>query len=331
MDSNSAVGDRTDVAAVHRIEFDVDWPPGFASVFVLDGAEPVLVDAGMPGAENEQVFRAALADIGLTPGEIAHVVITHPHVDHLGLVDTLREAGDPVVYAPRSYRKRLHRPIEAVRESTVATVREVGVPDEMVEYAVDAALDRRRTIRELLEPEWVDEWIDDGQRFSAGDRAFTALATPGHHRDHLCFRVDLGSERALFSGDMALSTFRTPVLHAYFQPEQRVGVRAYHEALDALADRRVDRVYPGHGPVHDDLEAAIETARSSLDRLCDRTETTLRESGTHAVHVASERVDDVSSGPWIPEAVAALAQLEREGRAESRLEDGVRLYTPAHS
>ena len=95
MDSNSAVGDRTDVAAVHRIEFDVDWPPGFASVFVLDGAELRLVDEGddtllrapREGVERDWVDSAVrlrgtmtvvvdgdAPDPGLTPGGLVAAV-----------------------------------------------------------------------------------------------------------------------------------------------------------------------------------------------------------------------------------------------------------------
>ena len=331
MDSNSAAGDGVAVSAVERIGFDVEWSPGFVSAFVVPGDEPVLVDAGMPSDDNERTLDDGLAEVSLQRRDIEHVLVTHPHVDHIGLVQSIREGG-ATVYAPASYRKRLRRPASKVKAQAEATVRTVGVPDEMVEYAVDSALEQRSTIRSLLRDEWVDVWVDDGGTLRLGGSEFTALSTPGHHQDHQCFVADLdaerGSERALFSGDMAVSTFRTPVLHAYFQPEQRAGVAAYHTALDTLSHLEVDRVYPGHGPVHSDLNAALDTSRKSLERLCDRTEATLRESGTHAVHVASQRADDITSGPWLPEAVAALSHLERTGRAESYLEDGVRYYVP---
>ena len=34
---------------VHRIEFDVDWPPGHVGAYLLDTPEPILIDAGMTG------------------------------------------------------------------------------------------------------------------------------------------------------------------------------------------------------------------------------------------------------------------------------------------
>ena len=324
MDTSTAVEDDAANAGVHRIEFDVDWPPGFASAFVLTGTEPVLIDAGFAGNGGDETFRAALAELGVVPGDIKHVVITHQHIDHIGMVNTVREAGNPRIYAPASWNER--PPIDD--KEIAQCVREAGVPEPMVESIVAEFSETRSNVNRQLNRDWVDEWIVDGQQFTVGEYPFTAHRTPGHHRDHLCFVVEQPTERALFSGDMAIPTFRAPILHAVFQAEQANGVRAYQDGLNRLGTLDVEWVYPGHGPVHADLGGAVEMAHRRLKKLVDRTERALGATGTHAVTAASERTDDISSGPWVPEAVAALAHLEREGRAESVLEDGVRMYRP---
>lgn len=324
MDTSSAVENDAASAGIHRIEFDVDWPPGFVSAFVLTGTEPVLIDAGFAGNGGEETFRAALAELGLTPSDIEHVVITHQHIDHIGMVQTVREAGTPRIYAPASWNER--PTTEA--EETARCVREAGVPESMVEHIVTEFSETRSKVNRQLNGDWVDEWIADRQQFTVGGHPFTAHRTPGHHRDHLCFVVEQPNERALFSGDMAIPTFRAPVLHAVFQAEQADGIGAYQTGLERLRTLDVEWVYPGHGPVHTELDGAVAMAQRRLKKLVDRTERVLDSTGIHAVTAASERTDDISSGPWVPEAVAALAHLEREGRAESVLEDGVRVYRP---
>lgn len=322
------LADETQGTTIHRIEFDVEWPPGHAAAYLLADEEPVLVDAGMPGEANETALRDGLADAEYDLADVAHLVLTHPHEDHVGLADVLREAGDPTIYAPASYRATLERPREDVEAGVRETVREAGIPEEVVDRAVERSVDHMAEIHGLLPGEWVDVWMADGERVPVGDRTFEATLTPGHQRDHLVLATTVGDERALFSGDMVIRPFRAAAVHANFDREQREGVTAYYDSLDELASLDIDRVFPGHGPVHDEHDAAVEQARESLDGLLDQTHDALRADGSHAVHVAKERAGDVSDGPWVPEAIAALAHLEREGRAESHLEDGVRLYRP---
>ena len=335
MDSDSAGAETAAGSPVHRIEFDVDWPPGSVAAYLVDGPEPTLVDAGMsPDGAGEEALLAGLAAADLAPADVEHVLLTHPHVDHLGVVALLQEAGDPTVYAPATSRETFVRPFEDLRTEMAPAVRAAGVPTAMVETAMTRALDSYRRVRDSLAVEWVDEWVAAGTTFDVGGHAVTAVATPGHQQDHLCYRTTVdapgGPEAALFSGDMGIATFRAPVLQAPFLPAQREGMAAYHEANDRLAAMDVDRVYPGHGPVHEDLPGAVALARESLERLCDRTDALLRDADrpSHALAIAQERTDDVTDGTWIPETVAALAHLEREGRAESTVEDGVRLYVP---
>ena len=63
------------IADVYRI-------PGLrgANAYLLTGDSPTLIDAGMPG--SEQKILDYLASLGLAPGDLAHIIITHYHADH---------------------------------------------------------------------------------------------------------------------------------------------------------------------------------------------------------------------------------------------------------
>ena len=39
---------RSTQGRVHRLVFDVDWPPGHVACYLVDGPEPILVDAAAP-------------------------------------------------------------------------------------------------------------------------------------------------------------------------------------------------------------------------------------------------------------------------------------------
>jgi glyoxylase-like metal-dependent hydrolase (beta-lactamase superfamily II) len=94
-----------------------------------------------------------------------------------------------------------------------------------------------------------DEAIADGQTVAG----LTALHTPGHASDHLCFAWDDGS---LFSGDHVMS-WNTSIVSP---PD---GDMAAYMASLRLLMAREDRVfYCGHGPV---LAAIVERLYAEID------------------------------------------------------------------
>lgn len=57
-------------------------------VLVTDGDEVTLVDTGYPG-DRERVI-TSLHKIGRSPADVAAVVLTHAHVDHMGSAEHFR-------------------------------------------------------------------------------------------------------------------------------------------------------------------------------------------------------------------------------------------------
>jgi glyoxylase-like metal-dependent hydrolase (beta-lactamase superfamily II) len=109
----------------------------------------------------------------------------------------------------------------------------------------------------------VDDGIADGDRVRMGRRKFTALHTPGHKEDHLCFLSTDGA--VLFAGDLVFADGgfgRTDL------PEgDRERLIASIDRLFDAADDRLEELHVGHGPsVVDEpyrhLELAAEAARA---------------------------------------------------------------------
>jgi glyoxylase-like metal-dependent hydrolase (beta-lactamase superfamily II) len=85
-----------------------------------------------------------------------------------------------------------------------------------------------------------DRNIADGETLSGPDYTLTALHTPGHMWNHLCFR--LAEENALFSGDHVM-TWSTSIIAP---PE---GDMAHFMAsLRKVMALKPAVLYPGHGP-----------------------------------------------------------------------------------
>ncbi len=144
-----------------------------------------------------------------------------------------------------------------------------------------------------------------------GDRigGFTAIHTPGHAADHLCFAF---TGAVLFSGDHVMSWSSTVV------SPPRGDMAAYMTSLNRLLER-ADRVYlPGHGPLlpephtylrdlfghRQEREAAIEREISDVGRSVAHLADLLYAKQHPRLRRAAER-----------NVLAHLIKLEREGRA----------------
>lgn len=281
-----------------------------------------MVDAGMPDQVGPLESGLALADI-------EHLLVTHPHLDHIGCVRPVLRAADPTVYAPVGIRARFRQDPEAVGERVRTNAETAGLSDERVEEAVRMAVESLERNAELLPTDAVDDWIKPGEGFAAGPRRVVPIHTPGHQADHCCFAVDAGDERALLSGDMAIRTFRSVLLHDGLDDGVSEAVDAYRTALERLETLDVDRVYPGHGPVHDDLDGAVALARESLQDLLDRTWTALGDGAATVPAVAAAIAGKRPLRYMILEATSALAHLQETGRVERTRTDGVYRYRRA--
>lgn len=316
----------TETTDVHRIEIEVDWPPGHVAAYLIAGPEPILVDAGMAGETAGAEFHEGFDGTGLSMADVDHLVVTHPHVDHVGQVPAIRETASPTVHAPAGARERLSQDLDGLEAAVRRNAREAGLDGELLEGVVESAVDSLERDRELLAPETVDHWIDDDEQFTLGGVDLRAIHTPGHQADHLCFRTDIDGESLLFAGDIVLEPFRSVVIHTGMDDGVEEGVTAFYRSLDRLDGLDVDRVYPGHGQVHERLHEMVERSRGSLDRMLDRACERAAQQPLSALELAEQRAGDRQFHYVLPEVVGALSHLEEQGRVDFWVENGVRRY-----
>jgi len=179
---------------------------------------------------------------------------------------------------------------------------------------------------ELLPVEVVDDPIRPGETTTVGGLTVDPVHLPGHQADHLSYATEIGDERVLLAGDMGIQPFRPVILHDGLDDGYRDAFDAFYTALDRMADLDVDRVHPGHGPVHDELESIIDRDRSSLDNRLDRVVGLVEDGYEIAPAVADALAGDHDVNYLIPETMSALARLEATGRLETERTDGVRRY-----
>lgn len=115
--------------------------------------------------------------------------------------------------------------------------------------------------------------LGDGDVVRAGNLSVTALHTPGHSADHLCFL--LADDGAIFTGDLILGRGSSMVTF----PEGDVA--AYLDSLDRLAALEPRILFPGHwDPVSDAMGKIAEYRAHRLEREAQILAEVRRREGT---------------------------------------------------
>jgi glyoxylase-like metal-dependent hydrolase (beta-lactamase superfamily II) len=99
-----------------------------------------------------------------------------------------------------------------------------------------------------------DELPRDGQTLNLGDFALTAILTPGHASNCVCYL--LAAEQLLFTGDHILGGVSPVIL----PPDGDMG--AYLHSLDKLGGYDFERIAPGHGDVMTRGKRVVELLRA---------------------------------------------------------------------
>ncbi len=221
------------------------------SAYLLSAAEPALVETG-PTTSVDAV-KAGLASLGLGPEDLAHIVVTHIHLDHAGGVGTLSMS------FPRA----------------TVWVHDRGAPHladptKLVDSA--GRLYGRERLRELfgpVEPVSTDRLrpLGEGDKVELGDRRLDVMYTPGHASHHIALADSLSG--AVFTGDaLGIHLPDVRVLRPATPPPD-VDVERGLESIERIADRTETLLLFSHfGPVSE-VKELCSIASSRLRRWAD--------------------------------------------------------------
>ena len=166
--------------------------------------------------------------------------------------------------------------------------------------------------------------LGDGNIVRAGNLSLTALHTPGHSADHLCFW--LAEDRALFTGDIVLGKGSSMVTY----PEGDVA--AYIRSLERLSALDPHILFPGHWePVTDGRRKIDEYRTHRVEREAQVREAVERGAGT--ARELTERVYGKELGDELMVAAemtmrAHLKKLLDEGHIRARQSSGEEVFEP---
>ena len=204
--------------------------PG-SHVYLIKGTQKnVLIDVGL--ADSFPHVKECLSHVGLEPGDIHLIVLTHEHLDHIGAMALSFE--------------------KALVAAHPLAANKIQLQDEFVMMNKYFDLPGR--------PFHADIWLGDDTILDLGNYRLNTLHTPGHCSGCICLYE--AHHRLLFTGDTVLAGG----LLSDVCPSGSIS--DYMNSLERLSSLRVDEFYPGHGKISvspaEDLQKALEAAQSLL-------------------------------------------------------------------
>ncbi|MEW2396380.1 MBL fold metallo-hydrolase [Streptomyces sp. NPDC046862] len=151
-----------------------------------------------------------------------------------------------------------------------------------------------------------DEGLGAGDVVTVGGLELRVVSTPGHTADSLCFH--LPADQAVLTGDTILGRGTTVVAH----PDGRLG--DYLDSLRRLrsltTDDGVHTVLPGHGPVLDDAQGAVEFYLAHRANRLAQVETAVEDGYRTAGEIVAHVYADVDRSLWPAAELSVRAQLD---------------------
>jgi glyoxylase-like metal-dependent hydrolase (beta-lactamase superfamily II) len=273
-------------AGIHRLAIPTPFAVGRVNVYLIEDQPLTLVDTGPNSATSLDELQRGLADLGHQIEDLELVIVTHQHIDHLGLVSVLVSHSDAEVAAldvAVPYLQNFSSEAEADDEFAGDVMRRNGIPGEVV-----AALQSvSRAFRAWGSRVDVTRPLRDGEQLAMGDRTLHVHHRPGHSPTDTIFHDR--ERRILIAADHLLGHISSNPLitrprdGTVGRPQALV---QYLESLAATREMDVDLVLPGHGEPVTDHRALIDQRFALHRRRADKIHRLLAEQPRSAYEIA---------------------------------------------
>ena len=204
--------------------------PGKAVSLARGVRRIVAGNAGMmtgPGTNTYLLGEREIAVLDPGPDEAPH------------LAAILNAAGAPIRWIIVTHTHRDHSPLAAeLARRTGATV--IGLPPPHDGRQDEGFMPQHRP--------------GDGERLNLGDFELTAIHTPGHASNCVCYFLE--RERLLITGDHVLEGVSPVIL----PPDGSMG--DYLKSIDKLFAYDFEKIAPGHGELMDEGKRVLEALRA---------------------------------------------------------------------
>lgn len=302
---------------------------GRVNTYLLEDDPLTLVDSGPNSGKALDELERQIDSLGHGLEEIELILVTHQHIDHMGLVDIVAQRSGAEVAAIdilAPFLARYSEESELDDRHAAELMRSHGIPDDMV----SALRSVSSSFRAWGSKATVTRRLHDGELIELRDRVLEVQLRPGHSPSDTLFWD--ARRRILLGGDHLIGHISSnPLLARPLDGSDR-RPRALVDYLESLGRTReldAEIILPGHGEPVSDHVALIDSRFAMHERRAQKLLGLIREEPQTAHQLAHRLWGNVAVTQaflTLSEVVGHMDLLIGRGEAEELERDGVIRY-----
>ncbi len=166
-------------AGIHRLRIPTPFAVGRVNCYLIEDEPLTLVDTGPNSGKSLDELTRQLSALGHSLEDIELVVLTHQHIDHLGLVEIIASRSGAEVAAIDvvvPFIENFGNDVELEDQFAASLMLRHGIPEDVV----TALRSVSRSFRAWGARADVTRPLHDGEDLSLRNRAFQVQHRPGH-------------------------------------------------------------------------------------------------------------------------------------------------------
>jgi len=319
---------------VHRLAIPTPFMVGRVNTYLIEDSPLTLVDTGPNSGKALDELERALAGRGHAIEDLELLIITHQHIDHLGLAAILaRRSGAEVaaldLLAP--FLERYGEDMERDDEFAESLMLRHGIPADVVAALRSVSASFRAWGSSVP----VSRRLIDGQEMHFAQRTLRVHHRPGHSPSDTVFADE--RRRMLIAGDHLIKHISSnPLIARPLSGNHDPGRDARPQALvtymSSLAQTRamdLEVVLPGHGDPVTDHRGLIDERFRLHERRAEKIRRLIEARPSSAYEIAQALWGNVAVTQaflTLSEVLGHVDLLLNDGRVEEVDEGGVTRY-----
>ncbi len=275
-------------AGIHTIAVPTPFLVGRVNCYLIEDQPLTLVDTGPNSGKSLDELERALDALGHRIADLELIVITHQHMDHLGLLEILARRSRAEVAAFHllaPYLSSFSASATADDEFAMEIMRRNGVPGDLATAlsSVGASFRAFGSSGNVTRP------LRDGDELQFAGRTLRVLHRPGHSPSDTVFWDR--DRRMLIAGDHLLAHISSnPLISRPLagepSDERPKALIRYIESMRATRELDLDLVLTGHGEPVTEHAALIDERLRMHARRADKLFEMLRDGPLTAYELA---------------------------------------------
>ena len=254
------------LAGIHCLRIPTPFAVGRVNCYLIEDEPLTLVDTGPNSGKALDELESQLGEHGHSIDELELLIVTHQHIDHLGLAEIVVQRSGAEVAALGVAAERLanfDEDAEAEDRFAIELMLRNGIPEEVTVALRSVS----RSFRGWGSHVGVTHPLGDGQVLPFRDRTLRAIHRPGHSPSDTVFWDE--ERKLLFTGDHLLANVSSNPLITLPLDGGKRRVQAlvtYLESLRQTQAMPAEIVFGGHGEPITDHVALIDSRFASTER-----------------------------------------------------------------